>query len=181
MLHEAVEVLPPSRSVASEEPGIERLHIRKILVPTDFSPTAQRAVFYAESLAQSYGAQLILLHVFPPPTPIYGQILSEALAQAAEVDRDKARARLGEVSAEIRRTSKVEVETILSDGSPHQEICARAEELDIDLIVLGTHGYRGLEHLLHLGSTAERVVRHAACPVFVVRQRGRQLVPAPTS
>lgn len=171
----------PTQPVHSDAPGVERLRMRKILVPTDFSPPATRAVHYAESLAQSYGAQLILLHVFQPPAPIYGQLVSEALAQAAEVDRETARVRLRESCEEIRRASRIEVEAVLCDGSPHKEICARAEELEIDLIVLGTHGYRGLNHLLHLGSTAERVVRLASCPVFVVRQRGRQLVPAPVS
>lgn len=64
---------------------------------------------------------------------------------------------------------------LVRDGSPFDEICNAARESDSDLIVIATHGRTGLKHVF-LGSTAERVVRHAPCPVLIVRERGRDFV-----
>ena len=86
----------------------------------------------------------------------------------------KERERLGTLVRD--RVDPALVEALLvRDGAPFDEICKAAKEIESDLIVIATHGYTGLKHVF-LGSTAERVVRHAPCPVLIVRERERDFV-----
>ena len=148
--------------------------IRKILVPIDFSPPSDEALAYAASLAAEFGASLHLLHVVEDrilygawPAEVYiGQLpgLRDDLIKDAEArvaDGIKAAASRG-----VDAAGQVLV------GLPFQTIIEAARGGDVDLIVLGTHGRTGFTHML-LGSVAERVVRHAPCPVLVVRDRKR--------
>ena len=80
----------------------------------------------------------------------------------------QAEAELEHLAGEQRKTTGANISVVVRDGKPFQEICHAAETLGADLIVLTTHGHTGLKHVW-LGSTAERVVRHAKCPVLVVR------------
>lgn len=144
--------------------------IRRILCPTDFSPTARHASDLAASVASSFGAQLVLLHIVPEldyPTRSFG------MAMAFPRLREELRARATqELEAEQRRLGgPSKVTTELRDGVAYEQIldCAKAQQ--VDLIVMGTHGHSGLAHLV-LGSTAERVVRMAACPVLTTRHPG---------
>lgn len=161
---------PSPNGVPAEE--AEPLAFRRVLVPLDFSERARKALRHGRGLAKQFGAKLILLHVVEPmvyPSDLgYTPVLSDELT--AQVQQEST-ARLDEaVKAEQARG--IECEGVLRSGRPYLEITAAAEELDADLIVLTTHGYTGLKHVV-LGSTAERVVRHAPCPVLVVRERGR--------
>jgi nucleotide-binding universal stress UspA family protein len=125
------------------------------------------ALDYAVSIAKQFHAAIHLLHVYPPDeasAPGAGHLLFES-AEAME--------RLNEELTGIHRkhapTFRPE-NCHIRGGRPHQEIVQLAREIDADLITLSTRGHSGLKHLL-LGSTAERVVRSAPCPVLVARKR----------
>ena len=135
--------------------------IAKILVPLDFSPASMEALDYAVSMAKQFHASIHLVHVYPPDEASAagaGHLLFES-AEAIE--------RLNEELTGIYRkhapTFRPENCHICS-GRPYEETVRVAREIDADLIVLSTRGHSGLKHLL-LGSTAERVVRNAPCPV----------------
>jgi nucleotide-binding universal stress UspA family protein len=144
------------------------LQFKKILMPTDFGAASDRALEVAVDFANKYDAQLLLLHVYPLPTAIYGMYamtvppstLAADVEQAARVTLDQCLARI---------TPRVaNVEAVLRMGEPWDEIIRASKDLGADLIVIGTHGHRGLSRLF-LGSVAEKVVRLASVPVFTVR------------
>jgi len=138
---------------------------RTFLVPTDFSEGALAAVEYAIALAAKSGAEIILLHVMEPT--VYS--LDFALTRpdiTAEV-RQAAVASLGQL-IEDAGARGVRAEQALVTGTPFVEIGKAAAERKANLIVMGTHGRTGLAHAV-LGSTAERVVRTAPCPVLTVK------------
>jgi universal stress protein A len=149
--------------------------ITSILVPTDFSKHSESALAYAIPLARQFGAKLTLLHVIEPiATPDF------EVAFPLHLENEKAKAMCEGVLT--RTAEKMALEPQLLDrklvrfGRPYNEIANAARTLKVDLIVIATHGYTGLKHTF-LGSTAERVVRHAPCPVLVVRSQptGRSL------
>jgi len=139
--------------------------IKRILFATDFSPWAKRAEDYACSLACSWRASLTVLSVaeFPPGLnpdyPVNQQYLAELLKQVSSQVVDL------KVRAERRG---IAVTTRVATGIPSEEVITAARAEDSDLIVVGTRGKTGLAHIL-LGSTAERVIRGAPCPVLTVR------------
>ncbi|PAY16125.1 universal stress protein UspA [Rhodopirellula sp. SM50] len=137
--------------------------IRRILFPTDFSPAANAAFEYAERLAASTGAGLLVLHV-PQDSATVGPLNN--------VDSKKRR----QLQAVQSQLSEVDIERIFYAGSPGEVICWIAQEHRCDQIVLGTHGRTGLINLL-MGSVAEYVVRHARCPVLTVPTRPRGEAP----
>ncbi len=142
------------------------LTLSRVLCPTDFSEVSTKAEAYATALAQHYGAALHLLHV-DPPMPImapYGEIPVDV--RLFEEQREQALADLAK-AGDRARAGGVDTETSVRGGHPAREILAVIEEQATDLLVLGTHGRGGVEHLL-LGSVAEKIVRKAPCPVMVV-------------
>ncbi|MCP5516013.1 MAG: universal stress protein [Verrucomicrobiales bacterium] len=144
------------------------LNLRRILVPLDFSERAGKALHYARALASGFSATLVLVHVVEPlvyPSDLgYAPVVTDDLANDLQKEaQTRLDAAVGEMTAAGLSTTGV-----LRSGRPYLEIAAAAEQERADLIVLTTHGYTGLKHVL-LGSTAERVVRHAPCPVLVVR------------
>ncbi len=139
------------------------MNLRRIVFPTDFSERSQPALELATSLARDSGATLVVVHVQEPPIdPVAaaGLALSE-LRLAPEVV-------LEELHRVVPTDPAVPVEHHLLVGIPAKEIVRFADKTDADLIVMGTHGRRGLAHLL-MGSVAEAVVRRANCPVLTVR------------
>ena len=144
--------------------------IQTILHPTDFSEPAEYAFKLACSLARDHGAQLLTLHVIPPPLT-HG----EALARAAP---DSYRHQLWR---ELQRIAPpdavVKVDRLLEEGHPARVIVQTASEKGCDLIVMGTHGRTGLRRLL-MGSVAEQVLRKAACSVLTVKTPLREGAPA---
>ncbi|MBS0657075.1 MAG: universal stress protein [Verrucomicrobia bacterium] len=162
-------------------PAPAKLALGRILAPTDFSECGRKAALYALRLAEQAGARLTLLHVLDLPAQAYGMISTgdgflsgEEIEQFYRGARRQAEARLAAAKAELPATG-VTIETALEIGRPAEHIIEQAGKLPADLVVLGTHGYSGLKHLL-LGSTAERVVRGAPCPVLVVREHERDFV-----
>lgn len=145
------------------------MNIRKILVPFDFSPTAHEALAPASDLARRYGAALVLLHVYEPPVypvPPDGMRLPSPEAMAAEVTTLETE--LEGVQRQLREQGVSNVTVNIAQGDPLTEILRVVKDVGIDLVVIGTHGRTGLKHLL-LGSVAEKVVRHAPCPVLTIR------------
>ena len=142
--------------------------IRKILAPTDFSEHANHALGYAHTFAKRWDAELHLLNVIEPAvfpteaglTPIGTMQLSEEMEGAASQNLKKI--------AHSEQIADLHVETAVGHGRASSAIIEYAESHNIDLIIISTHGRRGLEHLI-FGSTAERVVREAPCPVLTVR------------
>lgn len=134
--------------------------ISHILCPVDFSETSLNALRYAERLAESAGAELVLLHAFDVPAAY------NASGQTEPAD-PKEKTQLDSVAV---NTPYIEVSRVLHAGPPGEVICWAAQERNCDLIVMGTHGHGGLKHLL-FGSVAEYVLKHARCPVLTVRER----------
>jgi nucleotide-binding universal stress UspA family protein len=139
--------------------------IRHILVPHDFSDTAEYALAYALVLAQKFGARVTVLHAYEVPAYGYPDALHVSLDLMPETERAIASSLEGVKARALR--AKVDVDVSLRRGTPWAEITAAAMETKADLVVMGTRGRRGVARAL-LGSVAERVVRTAPCPVLTV-------------
>ena len=135
----------------------------RILVPIDFSPYSDAALALATSLARDGGGTLVLAHVEVIPLSAAG---GEFLYDIPEPPTEELLDKLEHVTPP---DSQVPVERRLLAGDPADAIIRLAESENIDLIVMGTHGRRGLSRLL-MGSVAEAVVRAAPCPVLTVKQ-----------
>lgn len=146
--------------------------IRRILVPTDFSDCATKAVRYAAELADKFGAELVLLHVVPGAALALPDAVMSVPAPVADLDAliDAGKDGLAALVTTLKlENQKPRTEVRL--GAPEQEITAAAQDLGADLVCIGTHGRGGLARMF-LGSVAEMVVRHAPCPVLTVRPDG---------
>lgn len=140
------------------------LSLKTILVPTDFSQSSDYAFRLAHALARDYGAKLVVLHAYIPPSPValaemdpmigppddYRKMLEQKLLQVTVPQKD------------------VVLEHRLVEGFPTEVVIETAREVAADLIVMGTHGRTGLGRLL-LGSVAEHVLRQAPCPVVTAK------------
>jgi nucleotide-binding universal stress UspA family protein len=148
------------------------LAIRKILVPTDFSDCSEAALEYGRRMADAFGGSLHLLHVVQDPytQPWAAEAFPAPLGDLLVEWEAQARKRMVSSLHEGERAS-VTVATQI--GSPFLEIVRYAQEQQIDLIVIGTHGRGPIGHML-LGSVAEKVVRKAPCPVLTVRHPQRE-------
>lgn len=141
--------------------------ISSILVATDFSENSQQAVDTAIEVAKSFGAKLHLVHAFQTPVPIvspYEVVIPDGFLEQA---RDAAGNNLRAIVEKIAATG-VEVTSHLTEVPAAPALARLAEELDIDLIIMGTRGNTGLKHIV-LGSVAERTIRLAPCSVLTVK------------
>jgi nucleotide-binding universal stress UspA family protein len=154
--------------------------LQKILVATDFSEPSTAALAYGRELARSFGAALTVLHV-----------VDDTMARAYGIDGGVLLADPG-LQLQLEANALTQVDALISDGdrrqlkaggavvssmTPAAAIVTYADRLNIDLIVMGTHGRGGFAHLL-MGSVAERVVRMAPCPVLTVRHPEHEFVLA---
>ena len=146
------------------------MEIRSILFPTDFSECANFALSYATSFARQAGASIICVHVVEPVVPTVGYTgMAEPLpiADISDQLKDSAERELPKI-AECDECEGLVVEEVIAHGDAASEIVRVASERGVDLIVISSHGRTGLGRML-FGSTAESVVRHAPCPVLVVK------------
>lgn len=150
---------------------------KKILWPTDFSVLANQAAQYAQGFRDVFGAELHVLHVaLPPFVPDVTAMTASDPMLAISVD---------ELMKSSREYLSSQAKTLFPDGpaptldvrigSPWMSVCEYARDKLIDLIVIGTHGRTGLKHVL-IGSTAERIVQHAECPVLVIKSLQRDFL-----
>ena len=156
--------------------------LKNILVPTDYSDASRKALIYAVLLAQKAGSKITLLHVIEPIS-VYPEAVNPLIVDFHDWLVAAKQALLEEAKKTLRKLRWQEqigprwvLKTLIRQGTPHQEITESAHELDADLIIIATLGRTGLAHVL-LGSTTERVVRHAPCPVLVVREEERDFLP----
>lgn len=149
------------------------LGIRKILVPSDFSTASNHAFKYALRFGQEFGAELILIHILAPSlSPTFAGLpgapaFSEDEVSFAETNLRAWTASAGKASVSAKLAVRV--------GLPAHEIVEAAKDHDVDLVIIATHGDTGWKHFC-IGSTAERVVRAAPCPVLVVREKEHDFV-----
>jgi universal stress protein A len=166
----------PARARRTEKPkppARERFSIKSILVPIDFSIHSKNALKYAIPLAEKFRASLHLVYVVEPtiyPADLgFGQVV---LPGVEEELREKGAEEL-QALMDKEIGGRVKSSCAVRTGNPHQEILREAEERGVEMIVVATHGHSGVEHML-FGSTADRIVRHATCPVLTVRPESRK-------
>ena len=163
--------MPRTNMTESTEPaGAPLLQLRRILLPTDFSGCANYALPYAAAIARATNATVVCVNVVEPIVPAVGYTgMAEAMpiAEMSEQMEDSAERELpGVMNCEALRGLKVD--EVIGHGDAAAEIVRIAAEQEIDLIVISSHGRTGLGRIF-FGSTAEAVVRHAGCPVLVVK------------
>jgi universal stress protein A len=148
-----------------------KINPNKILWPTDLSVLSSKAAGYVRGFRDTFGAELHVVHVCVPlPDPELlpeGVVLSEPDMEILETFLEAQRKKLQSFAEENLGKSSKMVCKVLS-GHPCSEICEYAKRESVDLIIIATHGLTGLKHLL-IGSTAERVVQHASCPVLTIK------------
>jgi universal stress protein A len=151
------------------------IHLAKVLVAVDFSKESKKAMCYAGAFARRFGASITALHVVEPIACQadygYGAVTRHIPNQEM---LKRSRARLSALGKKLVG-SGFKLATLMRNGAAHTEIIRAAKELDVDLIVMGTRGICAAEHTV-IGSTAEKVVRDAPCPVLVVRKKEHEFV-----
>lgn len=143
--------------------------IQKILVPIDFSDYSKNALKYAVQFARHFNAKMYLIYVVEPVIYPADFSMGQVAIPSTDIDLSK---RAEEELNSLAKTSidpALQCECIIKTGKPFVEINDTAAEKDVDLIIIATHGHTGVEHLL-FGSTAEKVVRKAPCPVLTLRE-----------
>jgi universal stress protein A len=150
-------------SMKAEVPSVK---IGSILAPVDFSETSKKALADAVAFARTFKARITVLHAIQP-LPYPADMTYVPLGQGFPVEPVSR-----ELDALVHAAVPKELlaAAVVRLGVPHEVITEYAKEADVDLIIIGTHGRSDLAHVF-LGSTAERVVRHATCPVLVVRRK----------
>jgi nucleotide-binding universal stress UspA family protein len=146
---------------------------KRVLVTTDFSALGDEAIGHAFRVGADHGAEVVLCHVIetpPTPSPLYAHYSPSGLFQPEQRRRaeEEARKALLERVPKEPPLSEVKHRAHVTHGEPIAEILRLAEEEKADLLVIATHGRTGLKHFF-LGSVVERVIRHAPCPVMVIR------------
>lgn len=148
-------------------------NIRKIIVPTDFSSLSYTAFDYAKDVATRWGAKIYIVYILEKQPPFLAmrsldvnedQVM-KSMEEQAQHQLDEAVKYFGDVGFEI--------ETVLRKGVDYEELVQFSKETKADLIVLATHGRTGFLHTL-IGSVAEKVIRHAKCPVLVTTPTDEQ-------
>jgi len=144
------------------------MEIKKILFPIDFSEGSINALPYAVDMVKHYGARLYMIHVIHDLIAVSGLHIPHISVD--EIYKELAAVAKKELEefGETERQDVKNVEYAILRGVPYEEILKFVDKNNIDMIVIGTHGRKGLDRVL-FGSTAERVVRNASCPVLTAR------------
>ena len=142
--------------------------VNKVLVLTDGSEISRQALQYAVEFSSRFDADLYLLTVIEPLPSYVSAKVTKDLLDAAEAKMQQE----VKTCSGYCETSGITCQSTVRKGVPHETITDYAREIDADLIVLSTHGRSGISHVL-MGSVAEKVVRHADCPVLTIRPGGK--------
>jgi nucleotide-binding universal stress UspA family protein len=145
----------------------------KILTAIDFSENSDYAFDYALTLAKQFDSQLAILHVINEPVDLRGFYVPHISFEQLEKEIEEGAEKMMAKFCGLKMGDFTNFTTSIVTGIPYEEIIRTAEEAAASLIVLGTHGRTGLDHLI-FGSTAERVVRGASCPVLTIRLPAEQ-------
>lgn len=140
----------------------------RILFATDFSESSEYAFEHALTLAKKFNARLTILHVINEPVDLRGFYVPHISFEKLEDEIRESAEKMMQKFCRNKIKDFSNYETFVLAGIPYDEILKKAEEEKASLIVLGTHGRTGIDHVL-FGSTAEKVVRKSRCPVMTVR------------
>lgn len=140
----------------------------KILIAVDFSENSNYAFDYALLLAKQFNAELTLVHVINEPVDLRGFYVPHISFEQLEKEIEAGAASMMEKFCQEKLGGFPDYRTFIVTGIPYEEIIRKSQEIGASLIVLGTHGRTGLDHII-FGSTAERVVRGSTCPVLTIR------------
>ncbi len=140
----------------------------KILTAIDFSENSESAFDYALTLATQFNAELTIIHVINEPVDLRGFYVPHISFEQLEKEIEESAVKMMKEFCDSKLGTFSNYKTAIVTGIPYDEITATAAKIEASLIVLGTHGRTGLDRIL-FGSTAERVVRSATCPVLTVR------------
>ena len=140
----------------------------KILTAIDFSESSDFAFEYALTLAKQFQAELTIMHVINEPVDLRGFYVPHISFEQLEKEIEEGAEKMMEKFCQTKMGDFTRYTTAVVAGIPYEEILRKAAETGASLIVLGTHGRTGIDHLI-FGSTAERVVRSATCPVLTIR------------
>ncbi|HHT9137522.1 MAG TPA: universal stress protein [Candidatus Wunengus sp. YC60] len=143
------------------------IKLKKILCPIDFSACSTYALSYAIDLSLKDHASLYLIHVIEPYMSDIGDILKQIDLLLDDKQTDSLKIRLINLIPNEIRTN-ISIDAMVVKGIPFVEIIKAAKDRQVNLIVMGTHGKTGLEHIL-IGSVAERVIQRSPCPVLSIR------------
>ena len=143
---------------------------KTILFATDFSESSDHAFQYALSLARKFESRLGIIHVISEPVDLRGFYVPHISFDKLEEEIEQGALKIMEKFCRTHLQGYDKVDTFVVPGIPYDEIIKKAVELGADLIVVGTHGRTGLDHVL-FGSTAEKVVRKSEIPVMSIRIR----------
>ena len=159
----------PGRAAAVPDDFLAHVAVKRMLVPVDFSRPSLQAVRFAREWAGRFGSEVHLVHVVEPvyPVTVFGNGVITPPVPGAEFHSHAGAALEKLAKGEFPGSTKVSVQ--LREGPAFVEIAAAARELKADLIVMASHGQTGLARVL-MGSTSERVTRHAPCPVLTLRR-----------
>lgn len=144
------------------------MNFKTILFATDFSEGSDFAFQSALSLARKFDGKLIVLHIINEPVDLRGFYVPHISFDKLEEEIEQGAEKLMEKFCRTHMTDFNNFETFVLPGIPYDEIIKKSVESNVDLIVLGTHGRTGLDHVL-FGSTAEKVVRKSPVPVMTIR------------
>jgi nucleotide-binding universal stress UspA family protein len=144
------------------------LNINKILVPIDFSDYSKNTLKYSVNFSKTFNADLILVYVVEPVIYPPDFSMGQIAIPSVDLEMDKRAEEELKSLANKEIPSNINIKTIIKTGKPFIEIIETASEEDVDLIIIATHGHSGVEHIL-FGSTAEKVIRKAPCPVLTLR------------
>lgn len=164
----------PARKVQRKKSRSAKIILRQILVPVDFSDNSKKALRYAIPFAEQFKASITVLYVVEPA--VFPSDFGFGQMNFPDVEREmneKAESELKEIVDDVN--SSVAIHTEVRSGIPFVEVTTYADESDIDLIILATHGRTGVEHIL-FGSTAEKIIRKSPCPVLVVRAEEHEFI-----
>ncbi|HEX9614633.1 MAG TPA: universal stress protein [Bacteroidota bacterium] len=152
-----------------------KIELKRILVPIDFSEHSRKALQYAIPFAQQFGASIDLVYVVEPT--VYPADFSFGQVGFPAIEDELRKRGAEELDGLVRKDigKRVEARRAVRTGKAFYEILLYAKEENVDLILIATHGHTGIEHVL-FGSTAEKVVRKAPCPVLIVRTNEREFV-----
>lgn len=154
----------------------KKFHIRKILIPFDFSETAELAIEHAVFMAKLHKADIILLHIIESYS--FASAITSAFGKSQSEFEDKmestAKDKLQQLTEKLHHDSGMKVTHITEKGKIYKKIVSIAEENQVDIIIMGTHGVSGFQDFL-VGSNTYRVVISAPCPVISVQAHSRKI------